>query len=176
MIFAQSWPALAARWDYEMKNKTISEKLFEDFCDFNQIAYKRIEESSVIGKKEPDYEAYTKSGLVIVEIKQYDPSSEEKNLLKQIEERGWSDPYGKEPGAKVRLKIQSGSKQLKARCKGKTPSLLVLYNNVPIGNRGVDPYEIKTAMYGIEKIDIVVSPDVGQSVIVDRGFGPKRKM
>ena len=51
-----------------------------------------------------------------------------------------------------------------------------MYNNVPISNRGVDPYEIKTAMYGVEKIDIHLNHSDDSSVIVDQGFGPKRKM
>jgi hypothetical protein len=59
---------------------------------------------------------------------------------------------------------------------GKLPALLVLYNNVPISDRGVDPYEIKTAMYGLEKIDLAVDPDANRVSLTGRGFGPKRKV
>ena len=161
----------------KVKNITISEKLFEDFCNNNKILFKRIAKSFIRGKKEPDYEVYNNSHQIIVEIKQYDPNSEEQRLQKQLEERGYTDSFGKEPGAKARLKIQAGAKQLKARCNGRNiPTLLVLYNNVPISNRGVDPYEIKTAMHGIEKIDLNQSLSNSSLEIVDRGFGPKRKM
>lgn len=159
-----------------MSNKTVSERLFECFCDDNHIEYKRIEASSIPNKKEPDYEIQMATELVVVEVKQFDPSEEEKKLYKQLWERGYTDAYVREPGAKARLKIQAGAKQLKARSKGKLPTLLVLYNNVPISDRGVDPYEIKTAMYGIEKIDLAVDPDANRVSVTERGFGPKRKV
>ena len=102
-------------------------------------------------------------------------TTRKKNSKKKLEERGWTNAFGKEPGAKVRLKIQSGAKQLKARNKGRNlPTILVLYNNVPITDRGVDSYEIKTAMYGIEKITISVANE--QMDVIERGFGGKRKM
>jgi hypothetical protein len=157
-------------------SKTVSESLFERFCDDNHIEYERIEASSIPNKKEPDYEIQTATEIVIVEVKQFDPSEEEKKLYQQLQERGYTDAYGGEPGAKVRRKIQNGAKQLKARSGGKLPTLLVLYNNVPISDRGVDPYEIKTAMYGIEKIDLAVAPDANRVSLIGRGFGPKRKV
>ena len=155
---------------------TISEKSFEVFCETNNLVYKRIEISLVPGTKVPDYELYTETGLIVVEIKQFNPNEEEKRLQKQLEKRGRTEIYGKEPGAKARLKIQSGAKQLKARGGERKPTLLVLYNNVPISNRGVDPYEIKAAMYGIEKLDIDINSVNSEVNTVDRGFGPKRKM
>lgn len=159
-----------------MGNKTVSERLFERFCDDNHIEYKRIEAYSIPNKNEPDYEIQTLTELVVVEVKQFNPNEEEKKLYKQLWERGYTDAYGGEPGAKARLKIQAGAKQLKARSKGKLPALLVLYNNVPISDRGVDPYEIKTAMYGIEKIDLALDPDANRVSLTERGFGPKRKV
>jgi len=159
-----------------MSDKTVSERLFERFCNDNYIEHKRIEASSIPSKKEPDYEIQTVTELVVVEVKQFDPNKEEKKLHKQLLERGYTDAYGGEPGAKARLKIQAGAKQLKARSKGKLPALLVLYNNVPISDRGVDPYEIKTAMYGIEKIDLAVDPSANRMSLTERGFGPKRKV
>lgn len=159
-----------------MNNKTVPERLFERFCNDNDIKYKRIEASSISNMKSPDYEIQTVTEHVIVEVKQFDPNEEEKRLYKQLRERGYTDVYGGEPGAKARLKIQAGAKQLKARSQGKLPALLVLYNNVPICHRGVDPYEIKTAMYGIEKIDLSVDSDSNRVSLTDRGFGPKRKM
>jgi hypothetical protein len=155
---------------------TISESLFEAFCRTNHFVCKRIEESSVSGKREPDYELYTESVSIVVEVKQFDLNEEEKKQQKQLEKLGQTDVYGKEPGAKVRLKIQSGRRQLKARSGGKKPTLLVLYNNVPINNRGVDPYEIMTAMYGIEKFGMKISSISGEVTNEDCGFGPKRKM
>jgi hypothetical protein len=157
-------------------SKTVSESLFEHFCDDNHIEYERIEASSIPNKKEPDYEIQTATELVVVEVKQSDPSEEEKKLYQQLQERGYTEASGGEPGAKARLKIQAGAKQLKARSEGKLPTLLVLYSNVPISDRGGNPYEIKTAMYGIEKIDLAVDPDANRVSLTGRGFGPKRKV
>jgi len=113
----------------------------------------------------------------LVEVKQFDPNPEEIKLQKQLEDRGWTDVFGGEPGAKVRLKIQSAGKQLKSRGAGSVPSMVVLYNNVSISRRGTHPYEIKTAMYGMEKIDLSIASDISTGTSVkDRGFGPKRKM
>ncbi|MBE9146606.1 hypothetical protein [Planktothrix mougeotii] len=159
-----------------MSEQTISEKLFERFCKENKIQLSRIEVSIIPGKKEPDYEIETSLGKVLVEVKQFDPNSEELKLQKQLEDRGWTDAFGGEPGAKVRLKIQSAAKQLKSRGAGSVPSMVVLYNNVPISRRGTDPYEIKTAMYGMEKIDFSVASHISGTSVKDRGFGTKRKM
>ncbi len=154
--------------------KTLSEVLFEQLCRASRLQCVRVERRQ--GEKTPDYEVHTADGKVIAEVKQFEPNEEEKRLYQQLQDRGYTDVYGGEPGAKVRLKIQPAAKQLKAQSSGQFPTLLVLYNNVPLGPRGVDPYEIKTAMYGIEKI--VLSPDpAGNDLnVVDREFGPKRKV
>ena len=159
-----------------MSKQTISEELFERFCKENKIQLSRIEVSTVSGKKEPDYEIATSLGTVLVEVKQFDPNPEELRLQKQLEDKGWTEAFGGEPGAKVRLKIQSAAKQLKSRGAGSVPSMVVLYNNVPISRRGTDPYEIKTAMYGMEKFDLSIASNTSEVSIKDRGFGPKRKM
>jgi hypothetical protein len=156
---------------------TESERLFEQFCATNDVQYVRIETKSASGERTPDYEIRTScGGRVAVEVKQFNPTEEEKRLYQQLQERGYTDSYGSEPGAKARLKIQSGAKQLKAYADGHLPTLLVLYSNVPFPRRGVDPYEIKTAMYGIEKTDITLDGSSGAARVSDRGFGPKRKM
>ena len=115
-----------------MRKQTISEELFERFFKENKIQLSRIEVSTIPGKKEPDYEIATSLGTVLVEVKQFDPNPEELQLQKQLEDRGWKDAFEGEPGAKVRLKIQSAAKQLKPRGAGSVPSMVVLYNNVPI--------------------------------------------
>lgn len=159
-----------------MSKQTISEKLFERFCKENRIKFYRIEASVIPGKKEPDYEIETSSGKVLVEVKQFDPNPEERKLHKQLQDRGWTDAYGKEPGHRVRDKIDRANEQLKSRGAGSVPSMLVLYNNVPISTRATDPYNIKTAMYGIEKIDFSIDSNKPGVSIIDCGFGPKRKM
>lgn len=157
-----------------LSRNTISEEQFERFCRENGIQCSRLEPSEVPGEQSPDYEIRTASGAAIVEVKQFDPNDEDRKVAKQLQERGYSDAFGGEPGARARLKIQAGVKQLRARSRGEHPTILVLYNNVPFNDRGVDPYEIKTAMYGLEKYELAV--DSSGISVVDRGFGPKRKV
>ena len=90
-----------------LMRKTVSERLFEHFCDDNHIEYERIEVSSIPNKKEPDYEIQTVTKIVVVEVKQFDPSEAEKNLYQQLQERGYTDAYGGELGAKVRHKSRT---------------------------------------------------------------------
>jgi len=159
-----------------LSRKTVSEKLFERFCEENGIQYNQIKPPTTSHTQSPDYEIQTDTGTVIVEVKQFDPNKEDRRVAKQLQERGYSDAFGGEPGARVRLKIQSGVKQLKARSRGRFPTILVLYNNVPFNDRGIDPYEIKTAMYGLEKYDVAVDSPRSSVSVVDCGFGPKRKV
>jgi len=159
-----------------MSKKTISEELFERFCIENGFKFTRIESSIIQGRKEPDYEIITITGRILIEVKQFDPNSEEDKLWQQLKNRGFTDVFGGEPGAKARLKIQSAAKQLKSRGAGSIPSIIVLYNNIPISDRGTDSYEIKTAMYGIEKIVLRVDREKSEINLEDRCFGPKRKM
>lgn len=157
-----------------MSKRTISEILFERFCRSERLIFSRLEPSKFPGMMSPDYQIQSPRGPIIVEVKQFDPNSEDKRNAQLLEERGHGDAIGGEPGARARIKIQTGAKQLKARSQGKIPTLLVLYNNVPFSSRGTDPYEIMTAMYGLEKIDLAV--DQANVSVVDRGFGPKRKV
>ncbi len=157
-----------------MSNRTISEILFERFCRREGLNFSRLEPSESPGLKSPDYQIQSPGGPVIVEVKQFDPNAEDKRNARLLEERGYGDAIGGEPGARARIKIQSGARQLKARSQGRVPTVLVLYNNVPFSSRGTDPYDIKTAMYGLERIDLAVGR--ANVSVVDRGFGPKRKV
>lgn len=65
-------------------------------------------------------------------------------------------------------------KQLRFLAKDRYPTLLVLYNNVPITNRHVDPYAIKTAMYGLEDIVLGVPRDGDAPWVLARKFGGRR--
>jgi hypothetical protein len=134
--------------------KTESEILFETFCTTLGIPYVRIP----CGIEEtPDYDITLGGHQVVTEVKQFEPNDDD--------ERAWADfrsgrnPFGvSEPGRRVRNKIKGASTQLKARSRGKVPALLVLYDNATFG--GTDATDIKTAMYGDEKV--VVSRSSGE--------------
>lgn len=154
-----------------MSRKTISEKLFEEFCQENGIALIPIERSD---RSTPDYLLESAGIKILIEVKQFDPNDEERRAERMLEDSGVGPALGGEPGSKTRLKIQAAAKQFKSHNNDRHPTILVLYNNIPVSSRGVDPYEIKTAMYGLEKVDFAVSKS--SVSIIDRGFGPKRKM
>ena len=136
-----------------MSEKTVSEFLFEQFCNENSIPYSRIETQDY---KTPDYDVYFGGQLVAIEIKQIDSNEDDIKHLKQLRLRGRVG-IREIPGRRVRIKIDSAKKQLELRTQGKYPAVLVLYNNVPIGY--IDSNDIKTAMYGSESGSILIPDD-----------------
>jgi len=153
---------------------TTSEDLFERFCKENNIGYSKIEESTI---KTPDYEIEIDGLTVITEIKQIDPNKEEKELIRKLE-NGEMVTTGGTPGDRVRSKIKSASPQLSKLAKGKYPSIVVLFNNIPfaLGNP-TEAYNIRVGMYGLESIVLSVPNNYeAPPTVKDRKFGPKRKL
>ncbi len=152
---------------------TISEDLFEQFCADQGIACERLEEET---SKTPDYQIVIEGMEVVVEVKQIDPSKEDRKLLEEFEANGHI-VHGGTPGDKVRKKIQSASPQMSAHSKGQNPAVLVLYNNLPfvLGNP-LEPYNIRVGMYGLEAIVLSVPKDYSAPSVVDRKFGGKKKL
>ncbi|MFK5951225.1 MAG: hypothetical protein QM500_20915 [Methylococcales bacterium] len=153
---------------------TSSEDLFEKFCKENNIDYSKIEESTT---KTPDYEIEIDGLIVIAEIKQIDPNKEEQSLIRKLE-NGEMVTTGGTPGDRVRSKIKSASPQLAKLAKGRHPSIVVIYNNIPfaLGNP-TEAYNIRVGMYGLETIVLSVSKNSGTPPrVTERKFGPKRKL
>jgi hypothetical protein len=151
-----------------MNDLTISEILFERFCNDNSIIYSRIERSQY---KTPDYDVYFSGHHIIAEVKQTDQNEKDKELREQVRSHGTASGW-EVSGRRVRSKIDSAKKQLK--CK-ECPAILVLYDNVTIGS--VDADDIKTAMYGRETIRLsVLESHEKRSVEIENvGFGSGRK-
>jgi hypothetical protein len=152
-----------------MSTKTISEVLFEKFCEENSIRCSQIERQEY---PTPDYDVYFDRHLVIAEVKQIDPNATDEALHEQVQ-KGETVADWEESGRRVRLKIDSAKKQLKLRSQGKYPAILVLYDNGSAGSTDRD--DIKTAMYGHECLRIVPASMTGRPIIKDVGFGPDRK-
>lgn len=151
-----------------MSNLTISEILFEKFCKDNSILYSRIEQKQ---HKTPDYNIYFGDHHIIAEIKQVDQNENDELMRKQGQEQGVA-LFWEESGRRVRIKIDSAKKQLKPSL---VPTILVLYDNVPIGS--IDADDIKTAMYGQEtvRLSLLENPENISVEIENVGFGSKRK-
>ena len=153
---------------------TTSEQLFEQYCQENGIGCMKIKEAA---DKTPDYDIEVNGIRIIAEIKQIDPSKEDRSLIRELRENGCMN-YSRTPGDRVRNKIKSASIQLSKLSKDRYPSMVVLYNNLPLAlGNPIDPYNIRVGMYGLDTIVLSVPNDPPiQPSVIDRRFGPKRKM
>lgn len=154
-----------------MENQN-AEQTFRDFCDQVDIQCKRVPEVNV--EKRPDYEIFASGQRVIVEVKQFDPNSEEKKALEDLEKKGLATSFPTiNPGSRVRNAIGDAAPQLKALSKGKIPAMVVLQTNIL--NRYVRPYDIMTAMQGLDTIPVTVPEDLNISpTFGDVKRGPKK--
>ena len=160
-----------------MSRQTVSEKLFEDFCADIGISLESIAPESDEGQKTPDYTMEASGNLIVVEVKQFDPNPEDRRLFRALSEQGTTGTITSVPGHRVRGKISDAMPQLKARSKGKLPALLVLYNNVKLIEQRVDPIDIKTAMYGLEVVEVSVPKDpADRRIFAQHKFGGGRKV
>jgi hypothetical protein len=149
-----------------------SEIFFEKFCSDAKIPYVKVPRE--VNQKTPDYELIIGTLKVIVEVKQIERNKDEKNSDRLLELRGYGSATGGIPGERVRLKIQSSSRQIKARTQGIHPSLLVLFDGYSFG-RHISPYDLRGAMYGLETFILAV-PGVGPPYVVAKKLGRRRKM
>ncbi len=142
-----------------MSHKTKSEKLFEAFCNSNQITWEQIVASST--QQSPDYKIRLSGQDIIVEIKQFDPNEEEKETIRK-QQQGESLAFGITPGDRIRKAIRKSVKQLKRLSNEKTPTLLVVYDNVmrpfmPFSH--TSDYCVMTAMKGFDEVKVLLSKD-----------------
>ena len=123
--------------------KTKSEKLFESFCNNNRIEAKKISETN---ENTPDYEVKIDSKLVICEIKQLDVKKEESRERDKVLQ-GHAIVYY--PLNRTSNKLLDISRQVKEYAKKQIPTIVVLYNNVPLLEY-LNHDEIFEAMFGSE--------------------------
>src|SRR6266540_4589012 len=160
-----------------MESKTISEQLFERFCRDNGILFKRLDVSNESGIKSPDYEIFTPSGAMIVEVKQLDPNEDDKRFYNQLLSKGITDIRGKEPGTRIRGKINHAIPQLKVAAKAGKPAIIALCSNIILDAKYIDQYDILIGMYGLEVATIVLPNNRSQKPYVAHiKFGGKKKV
>ena len=158
-----------------MRRPTVSEVLFESYCSRNAVPFSRIPTDS--GRRTPDYCVELSENSVVAEVKQFDPTDLEEQLQRLFETEGFTPAFGGKPGQRASQSIKDGVKQLRLLGKNRYPTLLVFYNNVPITNRHVDPYAIKTAMYGLEAMILGVPGESdGPPTLLARQFGGRRTL
>jgi len=139
--------------------KTISEQTFEKFCDANNIKWEKIKEEHT---KTPDYKVWFGDEIVFFEIKQIDNDSgfDSKNgIMSRI------------VGSRIREKIKSARKQLKAVANKGYPLILLIYNNIdPLQLFGTEYEDFISAMYG----HLTYLIDKNKNKIIDIYYGKNR--
>ncbi len=163
-----------------MSQKSKSEKLFETFCNLNQISWEKIEESSLA--RRPDYKINLSGQDFIVEIKQFDLNEEEQEIIKR-QQQGEGIAFSINPGERIRKAIRKANSQLKQLSKGKIPTLLFVFDNVfPDPCLGpwlghTSEYCVMTAMKGVDQIPVAVPRDPKQPNVFGKvESGGKRAM
>jgi len=115
-----------------------------------------------------------------VEVKEISRKKEERESDRLLEVRGYGEVLSNTPGDRVRKKITESSAQIRAKARGKYPSILILCD-IKYGYGQItghtDPYNIRVGMYGLEQLHILVPQDPSNSPhAVGMSYGPKRKM
>jgi hypothetical protein len=110
---------------------TLSEQLFERYCERYGIPYQRV---SATGARSPDYEMALAGQRIVVEVKEIEPNDNEKAAMERTA-RGEIVVHHVTPGERVRRKITSQSGQIRARAQGVLPGLLVLFDDGFVNRR-----------------------------------------
>jgi hypothetical protein len=150
-----------------------SETLFETLCSAQGLGYSKIKEGTI---KTPDYFVEIDGTVFVAEVKQIDPNDEQKKLLAEFKKNKFIS-VSTTPGEKVRSKIKSSTAQISKLAKGKMPGMLVLYNNLSLVlGDPIEPYNIRVGMFGFDTIVLTKPRDFSAPRIIDKKFGPKRKI
>src|SRR5436190_280858 len=130
---------------------TESETYFEQFCQRNGFSLLPV---PVTTSKTPDYTLTRDGQLVVVEVKEVQPTPEELESDRLARERGVGTAIHITPGERVRKKIADCSPQIKARTQGRYPGLLVLWERGWCAGLHTEPYQVRVAMAGFEQVVI----------------------
>jgi len=136
-------------------NKTDSEAYFEAFCQRNGFALLPV---PVGADKTPDYTLTVGDTLIVVEVKEVQPTPDELESERLVAERGYVKAISRTAGKQVRKKIADCGPQLRTRTQGEHPGLLVLWERGRCAGLHTEPYHIGVAMEGFEQMVLTVPP------------------
>lgn len=152
--------------------KTLSEALFEKYCDSRGIRWRPI---TVGLTRTPDYDIFLRRFKVVTEVKEITQNQIERQAEEDLKKSKYT-VVSTVPGDRVRGKISDAVPQIRARSKGRFPGLLVLFGK-GFSAGHIDPYQIRVAMYGFETIVIAVPNDMSVSpYAMGKKFGAKRRV
>jgi hypothetical protein len=144
---------------------TVSEQLFERYCQSHEIPYQRV---SATGARSPDYEMVLAGQRIVVEVNEIEPNENERAAMERTA-RGEVVVHHVTPGERVRRKITSQSGQIRARAQRVLPGLLVLFDDGLV-IRHLDPDQIRVAMEGFDTMVLAVPDDPREGI---RNLGTK---
>ena len=137
----------------------LAEKLFELFCEREEIPCRRISEGE---RKTADYLIQLGEQEVAVEVKGVSESDEFRRAREEQERTGKPQVYRKSSTA-VTNRIKDSYAQIKASTGGKKAGLLVLYGHGH-AHFDVSPHDaIRVAMLGIDTVGVLVPKDLRQN-------------
>jgi hypothetical protein len=156
-------------------SKTDSETYFEIFCQRNGFDLLPV---PVGADKTPDYTLAVGDTLLVVEVKEVQPSADERESDRLVAERGYGNVISRTPGKQVRKKIADCAPQIRARTQGKRPGLLVLWERGHCVGLHTEPYHITVAIEGFEQMVLTMPPIAsGESPsVVGMKHGGSRRM
>lgn len=130
-----------------MSRKTLSETLFEQFCNSNALPFARIQESAV---PSPDYCVRLGALDTYFEIKQLDEDEEFSSARSS-----------RTIGDHIRAKINEARDQVRVPANSGAPAVLLIYNNLdPLQRFGTEEHDFIAAMYG--EPTVALSVESGQ--------------
>ncbi len=121
---------------------TISEKYFIELCREKSVVCKKIPETD---ERMPDYRVLIGSMELITEVKQLDPTSEDKERAKT-----WDTPEScgaSDATRRVRKKLDHAYPQVERLALNKCPTMIVIYNNAGEWNL-LNGFAVGSAMFG----------------------------
>jgi hypothetical protein len=134
---------------------TLSETQFERWCHACGIKCRRIREASVQGHKRPDYAIKVQQHWCIVEIKQLDPTPDDKALLQEGLIAGTTQPRWINPGARLRQSIKEAADQLRKFSQRGFPTVVCFFDTTM--GFYLERVHVEQAMFGQETLRFEVS-------------------
>ena len=158
-----------------MSKKTLSEQLFEKFCDINGIDWSPIATVGQVSCKHPDYYIKCNENTVFVEIKEIGESPADRARYQRLKQTGSTGVYDPRLDERVRKKIDRAMPQLRYLAKGKYPAIVVLYDNISIIQ--IEGLEIRLGMYGKDMVDIGLVGNISNTdIFIRHRFGAGQKV
>jgi hypothetical protein len=147
---------------------TISEELFENLCAERGIGCARVPASTE--KTAADYRVSLGSLTLVTEVKQLDPSGEDKKLAEI-----WGTPqsFTVAPSDRVQSLLEEGYPQVKRSSEDKWPTMIVIYNNSGRWN-WIDNFTVTKAMFGEYGIVLGLQADQMIAVVGQKYFGQRK--